>query len=420
MNAGGPAIVLVLAAAAGLVLLPGAPGSAELPAAPDSAEQAELIAPPPGAIESDNFVRSPDSVANPVPETGLLERVYPQLTEQRRRLPAFFADTQLQLHFRSFYFNRENDDDTASEAWTLGGWVKYESGWLLDTFAIGAAYYTSLPAYAPADRPGSLLLTPGQGEIGVVAEAWAALRYKDYAILKGYRQLIDEGYVNPQDNRMLPNTFEALILSGQVGWAQYDVGYIWDIKPRDSNDFISMSKQAGALGKNEGLLLTALALTPIKDLSLYAANYNVANVFNTAFGKAEYTHKLSEDLALQFGIQYTDQRSVGDARLGNFSTWNIGGGGRVLWRGLRVGAAVHKTSDNASIRTPYGTWPGYLSLQVTEFDRAGELALRRGRQVRLWGNAAPLPDSGSERVHDLCRGSGSSGPANGCRVAGHA
>lgn len=249
-------MLLVLVAAAGLALLPAVPGSAEPPAAPDSAEQAELIAPPPGAIESDNFVRSPDSVANPVPETGLLERVYPQLTEQRRRLPAFFGDTQIQLHFRSFYFNRENDDDTASEAWTLGGWVRYESGWLLDTFAIGAAYYTSLPAYAPADRPGSLLLTPGQGEIGVVAEAWAALRYKDYAILRGYRQRIDEGYVNPQDNRMLPNTFEALMLSGQVGWAQYDVGYIWDIKPRDSNDFISMSKQAGALGKNEGLLLT--------------------------------------------------------------------------------------------------------------------------------------------------------------------
>ena len=390
MNAGGPTIVLILAAAAGLVLLPGAPGSAEPPAAPDSAEQAEVISPPPGAIESDNFVRSPDSVANPVPETGLLERVYPQLTEQRRRLPAFFADTQFQLHFRSFYFNRENDDDTASEAWTLGGWVRYESGWLLDTFAIGAAYYTSLPAYAPADRPGSLLLTPGQGEIGVVAEAWAALRYKDYAILRGYRQRIDEGYVNPQDNRMLPNTFEALMLSGQVGWAQYDVGYIWDIKPRDSNDFISMSKQAGALGKNEGLLLTALTLTPIKDLSLYAANYNVANVFNTAFGKAEYTHKLSEDLALQFGIQYTDQRSVGHARLGNFSTWNIGGGGRVLWRGLRVGAAMHKTSDNASIRTPYGTWPGYLSLQVTEFDRAGELAYGLGVRYDFGGTLLPF------------------------------
>jgi hypothetical protein len=111
--------------------------------------------------------------------------------------------------------------------------VTYQSGWLLDTFAIGATHYTSLPLYAPDDKPGSLLLTPGQGAIGVLGEAWAALRYKEYALLKGYRQLIDAGYVNPQDNRMVPNTFEALMLSGNVGWFRYGVGYLWSIKPRD-------------------------------------------------------------------------------------------------------------------------------------------------------------------------------------------
>jgi outer membrane porin, OprD family len=272
----------------------------------------------------------------------------------------------------------------------IGGWLTYQSGWLLDTFALGATYYTSLPLYAPDDKPGSLLLTPGQGAIAVFGEAWAALRYKAYAVLKGYRQLIDSGYVNPQDNRMLPNTFEALMLSGKVGWAGYGVGYIWNIKPRDSNDFISMSTQAGALGENQGLLLTALTLAPIKDLSVYVANYNVADVFNTAFGKAEYTYKVTEDLVVQFGIQYTDQRSVGDDRLGDFSTWNIGGGARILWRGLRVGAAMHRTGDDASIRSPYGTWPGYLSLAVTDFDRAGERAWGLGVRYDFGGTLLPF------------------------------
>ena len=64
-------------------------------------------------------------------------------------------------------------------------------------------------------------------------EAWAALRYREYALLRGYRQRIDNGYVNSQDNRMVPNTFEALMLGGKLGWARYDVGYIWEIKPRD-------------------------------------------------------------------------------------------------------------------------------------------------------------------------------------------
>ena len=38
-------------------------------------------------------------------------------------------------------------------------------------------------------------------------------------------------------------------MSGQLNWFQYDVGYLWTIKPRDSNDFIAMSRQAGVSGE---------------------------------------------------------------------------------------------------------------------------------------------------------------------------
>ena len=205
-------------------------------------------------------------------------------------------------------------------------------------------------------------------------EAWAALRYQDYAILRGGRQKIDEGYVNPQDNRMVPNTFEAVMLGGKVGWVQYDVGYIWTIKPRDSNDFIAMSSQAGASGESEGLYLASVGLTPTKDLLIYAGNYYNTDVFNTFFGKAEYTLPLGKDFTMQFGVQGTDQRSVGDERVGDFTTWNIGAGVRLLWKGFTVGAAAHFTGDGANISQPWGSWPGYLSLQVTDFDRANEKA----------------------------------------------
>ena len=77
-------------------------------------------------------------------------------------------------------------------------------------------------------------------------EAWGALRYKEYALLKGYRQQVDQTYINPQDNRMTPNTFQGVTLGGKVDWLQYLGGYLWQIKPRNSDEFISMSQQAGA------------------------------------------------------------------------------------------------------------------------------------------------------------------------------
>ena len=72
------------------------------------------------------------------PEADFIYRVYPGLEEQRRQAPAFFRDTDFNLHFRSFYFNRQRADDTYAEAWALGGWIDYSSGWLADMFAIGA------------------------------------------------------------------------------------------------------------------------------------------------------------------------------------------------------------------------------------------------------------------------------------------
>jgi hypothetical protein len=387
------AVAVAVAVALALAVVSLAPdGAAAQPAPAPSTATSQPPAPTEQhpAKQENVFVRSPDVAPPPPPQSGLLETAFPALREGMSTLSPFFRDTDLNVRFRSFYFNRQNDDDTASEAWALGGWIQYASGWLLDTFSIGATYYTSLPAYAPDDRGGTGTLTPGQDAIGVFGEAWAALRYQDYALLRGGRVKIDEGYINPQDIRMVPNTFEALMLGGKLGWAQWDVGYVWNIKFRDSNDFVSMSRQAGAPGDDEGVLLTTLALTPIKDLAIYAGNYVGMELFNTAFAKAEYTHTFSPDLKMQFGLQFTDQRSIGDERLGDFATWNVGAGARMLWRGLSLGVATHFTGDESNIRAPWGSWPGYLSLMVTDFDRANEKAFGIGLKYDFGGTLLPF------------------------------
>jgi hypothetical protein len=361
-------------------------------AVPADASQVHQNRSPQGG-EDDDFVRSPNDAPLPPlppPQEGLLERNIPSLREGLGQLPSFFRDMDVSTRLRSFYFNRQNPSDKASEAWALGGWVDLASGWLLDTFALGATYYTSLPAYAPEDLTGSLLLTPSQGAINVFGQAWAAFRYKEYALLKGYRQRIDDGYVNPQDNRMVPNTFEAGTLSGKLDWFRYDLGYVSTIKPRDSNEFIAMSREAGAPGGDKGLILSTFTFTPNENLFVYAGNFFALDVFNTAFAKSEYTLAVNEEVKLQFGLQYTDQRSVGAARLGDFATWNVGGGMRFVWRGLSLGSAAHFTGDDASISSPWGTWPGYLSMIVTDFDRANEKAFGVGLRYNFAGTLLPF------------------------------
>jgi hypothetical protein len=306
-------------------------------------------------------------------EQALLPTWFPGLETGLKDAPPFFRDTRVLLHFRTFYRNNEPSPDTFQEAWAAGGWLAYRSGWLADTFSIGATGYFSLPVYAPADKDGTLLLKPGQDPIAVLGEAWAKLRYGDHA-LTGYRQLINVGYVNPQDNRMVPNTFEAAMLDGKLGWLDYHAGYLFGIKPRQEDSFLSMAEQAGAADSDAGLVLMGLRAVPWKPLSVEASTAYGIDTYNTVFAQAEYTHPLAERVALTVGAQYHDQRSVGSELIGSFDTWNVGAHAKLSLWDASVDVMFHQTGDGANIRTQYGNWPGYLYLINTDFDRAGETA----------------------------------------------
>jgi hypothetical protein len=321
--------------------------------------------------------------APPPPPAPLLERLFAPLKEQTADLPPFFRDTDLKVHFRSFYFNREKPDGSENEAWAFGGWISYKSGWLLDTFSMGATLYGSAPLYAPSDKDGTLLLKPGQEGYYVPGEAYGALRYKEYAVLTGYRQLVDQTYINPQDNRMTPYTFEGMTLGGKVGWVKYLGGYLWDVKPRNSDEFISMSEQAGAPGTDRGVALGGVRLTPLEGLRIDFSNQYGFDTFNTLYAEGDYLFPLSKDWKLRFGAQFTDQRAVGDALVANAADkhWATQHGGsriQAIWRDLTLTAAFSVVASGNTVQTPWGTFPGYLSSIDQDFDRANEKAVLFG------------------------------------------
>ena len=268
--------------------------------------------------------------APPPPPGPPLERLFAPVKEAMKDLPPFLRDTDLRIHFRTYYFNREKPDETENEAWAFGGWVSYKSGWLFDTFGIGATFYGSAPLYAPDDKDGTLLLKPGQEGYYVIGEAYAALRYQDYVLAKGYRQLVDQSYINPQDNRMTPNTFEGVTVGGKIDWVQYLAGYLWKIKPRNSDEFISMAEQAGAGSSDDGVILGGVRMTPMKDLRIDATEQYGVNTFNTFYVEGDYLLPLNQDWKLRFGAQFTDQRAVGDELVANAAkkNWSTQNGSR--------------------------------------------------------------------------------------------
>src|SRR5215467_1455088 len=317
--------------------------------------------------------------APPPPLAPFFERVIPGFKEEREALPPFFRDADLTLHLRTYYFNRTKPDESVNEALAFGGWIGVKSGWLLDTFSMGATLYGSAPLYAPDDRDGTTLLKTGQKGYYVPGEAWGALRYKEYALLTGYRQLVDQTYINPQDNRMTPNTFQGVTLGGKVDWVKYLVGYLWEIKPRNSDEFISMSEQAGAKGSNDGAGLAGVTLTPLKALKFDVSEQYGVNTFNTIYAAGDYLVPLSDNWKGRVGAQFTDQRSVGDGLVSNGADrfWSTQQGGmqvQLIYKALTLTTAFSITGAGNNIQTPWGSFPGYISMIDQDFNRANEKA----------------------------------------------
>ena len=97
--------------------------------------------------------------------------------------------------------------------------------------------------------------------ITTLGQAYLELNWKGL-IGRVYRQTLDIPYLNKNDSRMIPNTFEAYGLGREGSSLDFLVGYVDKIKLRNSEDFISMGEAAGVEGDDTGTRVFGLLWKP--------------------------------------------------------------------------------------------------------------------------------------------------------------
>jgi hypothetical protein len=298
-----------------------------------------------------------------------------------QEMPAFFRDSLVQYVARTYYFSRDNFDGTKSQAWAAGGWLAFRSGLIGNLVGVQAAFYGSERLFGPADEDGTKLLAPGQNNINVLGQIYGRIQLGDQEI-RGGRQLVDTPLINPQDNRMVPNTFEGttlVSLPDRDRFYDYALGYLWTIKPRDSNDFISMSEAlSGNNTLNHGAAFGMLRLRPMPGLALTAMDYNVQNNINSGFGQIEYDFRQPKGAANWIlGANIIGQTNVGDNLLTGtpFETYQASAKGQIVYAGWTLFVAGSATGSESKIFSPYGTKPNYTDMQQASFDNAREKAI---------------------------------------------
>jgi len=309
--------------------------------------------------------------------------LFPQLKEHLKNMDPFFRDTKLDVNLRTFYFYRDNYPNStpqANEAWAIGGAFSYKSGWFLDHFGVGAVLYTSQPLYAPEDRDGTQLLQTGQEGYTVLGQLYGRVKLIENHFINLYRYEYNTPYINKDDGRMSPKTFEGYTFQGASGGNdgapgfKYGGGYITKIKERNSDDFVSMSRDAGA-PVDRGVALGG-ALFSLGRFSVGAIDYYSEDVLNIGYAEAKYTWPVTQKLGLLFAAQFTDQRSVGDDLLKgySFSVNQVGLKTEASYGGALLSLAFTTASNGADLQNPWSSYPGYTSVQVKDFNRAQEKA----------------------------------------------
>jgi len=331
--------------------------------------------PPPSSVEQE--ITPMERSFRLLPERpGLV----PWLKEQLKDAPPFFRDTKIDVNLRTYYLNQKKFDDSHAEALAGGGALTYRSGWLLDRLSIGATLYVSEPLYAPADRDGTSLLQDGQRGYAVLGQLYARVKLFEGQFLNLYRQTYDTPYMNRNDNRITPNTFEGYSLQGTVGGKdggtalRYGVGYMTKIKERTSDMFVSMSRQAGAaVDRGVGVLG---ALFSHGEASIGAIDYYSEDIINIGYAEAKYVWSLPHDVGVLFAAQYTDERSVGGDLLKGygFRTDQLGVKTEASYAGAVLTLAYTRVGGGTDIQTPWSGTPGYTSAMVQSFNRAGQQA----------------------------------------------
>ncbi|MCJ2164925.1 MULTISPECIES: OprD family outer membrane porin [unclassified Pseudodesulfovibrio] len=287
---------------------------------------------------------------------------------------------------RLYYFTQRNKNtgdgfDDVKESLALGGYLKYETPWLADYVGAGIAGYASVPfvdTFNQRDEGGTGLLTGRNNSIFALGEAYIKLRY-DETEGRYWRQRIETPFINGNDSRMLPQTFEAYgVKSNDFDNLELSLYWVDKEKARDTELFKSMTELAGMNGTKGGVVMAGADWQVLEKLPTRFWNYYAPDLDNTFFTQLKYTFGSAEGMEYSVMFQGVDQRSVGDERNGEYNSAEAGLTGTLKFSGFTFDLGGTVVDNSAGIRNSWGTYPFFNNMMSYAFNRAGEKALLVG------------------------------------------
>ncbi len=290
----------------------------------------------------------------------------------------FLRDSILSIEPR-FYYRRLDDEDGRHEAFAGGGAMIFESGWWRETIQLGIGGYTTQPLATGNDPGGTGLLRPNGDGFIVLGQAWLKLRLETVTATL-FRQQMELPFINGDDTRMIPNTFEAYRIDIQTSDIfRLGFAYVAREKSKASAEFRPMAEVAGIPGVDRGTSAAGFLLGATDKAYLGAVNELTCDLLNIGYAEAGKTWHLRDDFQVRGELQFIDQRSVGDHLLGNFDVQLYGASMSASYRSAVLSMSFTSTTTSGlKILRQFGGVPAFNSIMISDFAGPSEDSFRVG------------------------------------------
>lgn len=326
------------------------------------------------------------------------------------------------IRSNTFYYrwNNEIDEKGTHLVSGIGGSLIYKTAPYANIDFTGGLYYTYSmfnPSGSPFDAFKSgkdtfsrfdYANTGNQG-IGVLGQAY--LRYRGLPktdVMLG-RQIVESFYTKSNDSKMIPNTFDAIVLDSRfVEDTRIKVGYLAKQKLRDhsqnhsvlvygdanssssqqpqwsQNDDSAMhrgltysAQKAKGINTDMGLFIADVQHLPLEGLRVNASAYSVPELVSS--GMLEMNYRLIEgsDIVITPGVRYIHQFDNGAGAVGGAALTGEAVVGGAQRDGYKNPDSVESNMLGARLVTQYQNYK--LNLAMTHvFDEADLIAPWRG------------------------------------------
>lgn len=311
-----------------------------------------------------------------------------------------FANGKTSGQIRAFYIDRtyEGTVNNNRNSLALGGNLGYETA-AINGLSLGARFYTTNGIHIhdgarTASQYDPSLFGDNFASYSILGEAYINFK-QDGTNVKIGRQKLDTPLAGSDDARMLPNLFEAAVISNTdienttlIGAhvTRFAAGTFSNVYPAEggalnlhsgyginnvSGRFVDMG--VTSVGRNSaGVTAAAAIFKGIEGVTLQAWDYYAHDILNAVYLQADASWKcmISDSVKPFASAQYLSQSDIGDKFADDVDSQYVGAKLGASVGSVKAYVAYSQTGDsdgatNGGIITPWGGMPAFTQGMVT-------------------------------------------------------